>query len=139
MTHLRNNLKALRKSKGVTQDELCRELDYKKTTYSNYETGHSNPGIKELQELSKYFGVTIDDLVNRDIDFEKKLKRTIDTGFTKKKGSSFQPVELPVGKINEPDEEYGIPEASVLMQMLAKKFAAMEQDIEELKKANTGK
>ncbi len=59
------NLKHLRASRNLTQNELAKEFHVAKTTISNYETGYSVPDISLLVQLADYFMVSIDDLIGR--------------------------------------------------------------------------
>lgn len=56
-------LQELRKSKGLTQDELAEALYVSRTAVSKWESGRGYPSIDSLKEISKFFSVTIDDLI----------------------------------------------------------------------------
>lgn len=60
---LGENLKRLRKSRKLSQDEVANHLDIIRQTYSHYETGRIEPTIKSLRILSKLYGVSLDTLV----------------------------------------------------------------------------
>ena len=57
-------LQELRKSKGLTQEELAQVLYVSRTAISKWESGRGYPNIDSLKEISKYFAVTIDDLLS---------------------------------------------------------------------------
>ena len=57
-------LKELRKSKGLTQEELAEALFVSRTAISKWESGKGYPSIDSLKDISKYFSVTIDDLLS---------------------------------------------------------------------------
>ena len=57
-------LQELRKSRGLTQEELAEELYVSRTAISKWESGRGYPSIDSLKEISKYFSVTIDDLLS---------------------------------------------------------------------------
>ena len=59
-------LQELRKSKGLTQEELSEELYVSRTAVSKWESGRGYPSIDSLKEISKYFSVTIDELLSTD-------------------------------------------------------------------------
>ena len=63
-----NNIKHIRKTNGLTQQQLGDILGLKKSTICKWETGNSNPDFKTLIKLSKYFKCTIDELVLSDTD-----------------------------------------------------------------------
>ena len=57
----------LRKSKGMSQEELGAELNVSRQTISKWESCQSYPDFQRLVLLSDYFGLTLDELV-KDID-----------------------------------------------------------------------
>ena len=56
-------LQELRKSKGLTQEELAKELYVSRTAISKWESGRGYPNIDSLKEISRYFSVSIDELI----------------------------------------------------------------------------
>lgn len=63
-----SNLKILRKKSGKTQDGLSSEVNIGRTTIANYEAGISEPNLDTLLLFSKYFGVSLDDLLSKNMD-----------------------------------------------------------------------
>ena len=59
-------LQELRKSRGLTQEELAEALYVSRTAVSKWESGRGYPSIDSLKEISKYFSVTIDELLSTD-------------------------------------------------------------------------
>lgn len=59
-------LQELRKSKGLTQEELAEDLYVSRTAISKWESGRGYPSIDSLKQISSYFSVTIDDLLSGD-------------------------------------------------------------------------
>lgn len=57
-------LQALRKRRGLTQEELAQALYVSRTAVSKWESGRGYPGIDSLKEISAYFGVSIDELLS---------------------------------------------------------------------------
>ena len=57
-----NQIKALRKRRGVTQDALAQHLNVTPQAVSKWERGVATPDIGMLPDISAYFGVTIDEL-----------------------------------------------------------------------------
>lgn len=57
-------LQGLRKSKGLTQEELAEALYVSRTAISKWESGRGYPSIDSLKEISKFFSVTIDELLS---------------------------------------------------------------------------
>ncbi len=59
-------LQELRKNKGLTQEELAEALFVSRTAISKWESGRGYPGIESLKAISKFFSVTIDELLSGD-------------------------------------------------------------------------
>lgn len=57
-------LQALRKSRGLTQEELAAALFVSRTAISKWESGRGYPSIDSLKEISVFFSVSIDDLLS---------------------------------------------------------------------------
>ena len=57
-------LQDLRKSKGLTQEELANDLYVSRTAISKWESGRGYPSIDSLKEISKYFSISLDDLLS---------------------------------------------------------------------------
>ncbi len=58
-----NNISALRKKKGITQEELANELKVSSQAVSKWENNTSCPDISLLTQIADYFGVSVDDLL----------------------------------------------------------------------------
>ena len=56
---VRDILIECRKEKGLTQEQVGKIVDKKKTTVASWEQGLSSPDIETLYRLSKYYGKTI--------------------------------------------------------------------------------
>ena len=56
-------LQELRKGRGLTQEELAQALFVSRTAVSKWESGRGYPNIDSLKELSRFFSVTIDELI----------------------------------------------------------------------------
>lgn len=72
-------LQELRKSKGLTQEELANILYVSRTAVSKWESGRGYPNIDSLKEISQFFSVSIDDLLSGEkllfiAEKENKLK-----------------------------------------------------------------
>ena len=58
-------LKSLRKSLGLTQDELANKLEVSRSTIGMYESGSREPDYKTLGAIADFFNVNIDYLLGR--------------------------------------------------------------------------
>jgi transcriptional regulator with XRE-family HTH domain len=59
----RTRIKMLRRVNNISQEELAKAIGLSNVSISDYEHGKSDPNIKTLKKLSKYFGVSIDYLI----------------------------------------------------------------------------
>ena len=59
-------LQELRKQKGLTQEELAAVLYVSRTAVSKWESGRGLPNIESLKAISRYFSITLDDLLSGD-------------------------------------------------------------------------
>ena len=57
-------LKKLRMAAGYTQKNIADLLGMDRSTYAYYETGKTEPNIRNLKKLSTLYNVRIEDLVN---------------------------------------------------------------------------
>ena len=57
-------LQELRKSRGLTQEDLAEILHVSRTAVSKWESGRGYPNIESLKDISKFFSVSIDDLLS---------------------------------------------------------------------------
>lgn len=65
---LADNLKKLRNRLNLTQEQVSKDLNMNRATYAHYETGRREPDIETLILLSKYYNVTIDYLLETNIN-----------------------------------------------------------------------
>ncbi|MBQ8697191.1 MAG: helix-turn-helix transcriptional regulator [Clostridia bacterium] len=60
---LSENLKQVRKDKGITQEQLANTLGVSFQSVSRWETGAAYPDIELLPVIAGYFGITVDELI----------------------------------------------------------------------------
>ena len=81
----------LRKSKGWSQDEFAQQIGVTRQTVSKWELDQTVPDMNKLIEISKVFGISLDELVN---DIEKQNVEN----------TSNEPIiESPIKKNNKDD------------------------------------
>ena len=56
-------LQELRKNRSLTQEELAEALHVSRTAISKWESGRGYPNLDSLKEISRFFSVSIDDLI----------------------------------------------------------------------------
>lgn len=59
-------LQELRKQKNMTQEQLAEHLYVSRTAISKWESGRGYPSIDSLKEISKFFDITLDDLLSNE-------------------------------------------------------------------------
>ena len=57
-------LQGLRRSKGLTQEQLADSLYVSRTAVSKWESGRGYPSIESLKMIAKFFSVTVDQLIS---------------------------------------------------------------------------
>ena len=57
------NIRAFRVKHGDTQEKLGEIIGYSATTVANYESGYRLPDILTAYEITKYYGISLEDLL----------------------------------------------------------------------------
>ena len=60
---LNENLRSLRSERKLRQIDLANTLGVSRTTYTQYETGKSEPDLSTLVKLAEFFNVSVDYLL----------------------------------------------------------------------------
>ena len=60
MINLGNKIRALRKKKGITQEQLAGALNMSPQAVSKWEMGAGYPDVALLPVIAAYFGVSLD-------------------------------------------------------------------------------
>ena len=138
-----DRLKNLRKAKGATQADVAEALGIKESAYSNYEKDLREPNAVVLKAMSKYFGVTIDYLLDCHTGFvasrseQEHIKkyRTLDP-YGKKTVTSVLDIEFErCTYIPEPNREELI-EVSINYAPVSAGFGDELEDYEQWEKAS---
>ena len=66
-SYLGDNLYTLRKQKGISQDEFAEKLGVSRQAVSKWERNEAYPDTENLIAISRFYGVSIDDLINTPI------------------------------------------------------------------------
>ena len=59
---MKKRIEEIRKARDVNQEELAKALGVSRQTISSLENGRYNPSIELAYKLSKYFGMTIEEV-----------------------------------------------------------------------------
>ena len=63
------NIKSLRVAMGKTQKEVAEAVGLTQFTYSNYESGKTQPDFDMLIRLADYFHTTVDALLGHEVPY----------------------------------------------------------------------
>lgn len=73
-----SNIVLLRKAKRLKQYELAELLGLTRTVLTNYEKGNSTPDIEKLNNIAKFFDISLDSLVNKNLSIEEYFVKNND-------------------------------------------------------------
>ena len=59
---MKNRIEAIRKERGIRQEDFARSLGVSRQTISSLETGRYNPSILLAHKIARFFGMTIEDV-----------------------------------------------------------------------------
>ena len=68
------NLTRLRKKNKLTQLELATRFNFSDKTISKWESGDSLPSIDVLCALAEFYGITLNDLIDADLELDEPQK-----------------------------------------------------------------
>ena len=71
--NLGEKLKSLRKEKNISQEKLAQYLNVSFQAVSKWENGSTYPDIELLPEISRFFGITVDELLGAEQIDENRL------------------------------------------------------------------
>ena len=63
-----NRIREERERKGISQEELARQIFVSRQTVSNWETGKTCPDVQSLLLMSNLFDVSVDSLIKGDVE-----------------------------------------------------------------------
>lgn len=78
---LKENLKALRKKNGITQQEIAEYLGIDTTSYGRIERGERNLSADRLELISKFYNVSLNEVLGSNITKEQTPKESLETDF----------------------------------------------------------
>ena len=62
----------LRKIKGLTQENFAAEIGVSRQSVYKWESAQSYPDVEKLLKIARTFGVTVDDLLNDEMDVDRQ-------------------------------------------------------------------
>lgn len=70
-----SKIKVLRKTRGLTQDQLAKMLGLQRATISNYEIGRRSPHLTDLKNIANALGVSLEYFAVEDEDIYNLISR----------------------------------------------------------------
>ena len=75
MPAIHENLKLLRKAKGMTQEEVANLISVTRQTVSSYESGRTQPDLETLKRLAEVYQADLHDVLYGGNRLQRQLKR----------------------------------------------------------------
>lgn len=70
---MKNNLESIRKSRGITQEDLAEILEVSRQTIGSLENGRYNPSIILAFKIAKFFNMHIEEIfIYEEDEYESK-------------------------------------------------------------------
>jgi transcriptional regulator with XRE-family HTH domain len=131
MVYFKTNLKRLRMNRGLNQTELAAELGLRPNTISNYEHGVSSPDYETLQLFVKFFEISVDDILYKDLTKEPKFNSL----YTPPRTEMNYPVdEGEITGVQDPQAPYGLKKNDgTAFWIIMEHIMAIRKDLEEVK------
>ena len=105
MVELASKIKALRKSAGLTQQQVADALEIKRSAYAYYEIGKSFPKLSVIKKMAALFNVTVDELLSEEQDSDLHANSNFDLGWRTTDGFNQLSVLLRVRLMSYEDRE----------------------------------
>ena len=96
------NLAFLRDQMEVSQSEMAESIGFKRTTWSGYENGKSKPNYSDLLKIAEYFGISLSDLIERDLGNSNLTEYKKDA----KKQQKSNLTSNPIGNLTAVNEDF---------------------------------
>ncbi len=107
----------LRKTKGMTQEELAKAVNVSRQAVYKWECGQSYPEVVKLIEIKQLFGISIDDLLDESYEVaapEKKRRKRVakpdEVPAITEYAEEIQPTDKPVDAPAEINDEAPLAE-----------------------------
>lgn len=94
---LEENIRAMRREKGLTQEQLAEVMGVSTASVSKWETGMAAPELSMLAALADYFEMSIDALIGHTVDkaqLDGKIETVKELSFAGEDGAAIEQAEV---------------------------------------------
>lgn len=74
MSYIGNNIRKIRGVKNLNQSDFAELFNLKRASVGAYEEGRAEPKIKTIIDIAKYFGISIDNLLTKELSVNDLFK-----------------------------------------------------------------
>ena len=67
MSLVSDNIRFLRRREGLTQEQFANKIGIKRSLVGAYEESRADPRLSNLLAIAKYFNISVDDLISKDL------------------------------------------------------------------------
>ena len=130
-----DNIKRLRKNKGLKQQEIAELLGIKRNTYSDWENGKTEPKLENVVKIAQIFNTTTDKLLG--VDFfrtEGTITSFADSNLTNLSNFSIEQMYSLKKSILIDLLMNGVEKTKELKDSLIEKFKLEKNDVDILNK-----
>lgn len=97
MSNIGKNIKKIRSVKNLNQTQFAEIFDLKRASIGAYEEGRAEPKIATLSQIAKHFGISVDDLLNKELSVNDLYHFDIfQKDYVKHKSNQLKPSKMPV-------------------------------------------
>ncbi len=97
MSYVGKNIKKIRSVKNLNQSQFADLFELKRASIGAYEEGRAEPKIATLIEIAKHFGISTDDLLNKELSVNDLYHFDIfKKDYVKNAGNQLRPSKLPL-------------------------------------------
>jgi len=89
-----DRLRQLRKSRGLTLEDLAEEIEVGRSTYAGYETEHRKPPLDNLILFAKYYNTSVDYILGLTDNPQSKEDESNFSSYLKGKNLTWEGVPL---------------------------------------------
>jgi transcriptional regulator with XRE-family HTH domain len=102
--HIAQNLKNIRKRKGLSQEEMAQKLNLNRSTYSGYENEVAQPNLETLLFLAQEENIPLEILLTKDLSQLSQSEFDVLSGAWKQ-GARGQNLRVLTAVVNEDNED----------------------------------